>query len=573
MGELELPLMRRTRVPVVILLIASLLLADVTRRWADAARRSNNVMTGANVASLSRMNSFALALLLGGLRGPLVMILWPSAEQQKSSRNLEDFDTKIEWIRLLQAEFDSVHLFQIWNKAYNVSVQLANVANKYLTILDALDYAHSVDAERPNDINIIEQIGQIYADKLGNSAERAYYDQRVRDETKARQPMMRVVMPESDRQKFSDLATSLGLPAPRLHFTQVESSQNIAVTIPKAVADAIQKSLSGPEISYTERAIPNFSHDDPRWKRRGLDPMLDDKGMLLPELYAPKLARPADLPANSEWNDGSELQYLKQFEPFPYGIPARAIGFNYYKRAQVLATVNHQKHINMNTPILASRAALALEDWAKNELEYGRRAEIESLGMAVPAERLDMEPVTAAAALDAKILYPSLMEEAIWEYNRADNLVDTTVTEFEKHIESERRDFSTYISHIEELRAQQLLARGDRDFCKLMTSPAADREALKKAAIHSYEQAVISYVVVGVRYWAPEEVVSQILPPGVNKANVDKAPLNLADVNKWVDAEMKIVDADPLHISGSDELTEFFKYISRARDRLQTLAK
>ena len=39
------------------------------------------------------MNSFALALLLGGLRGPLVMFLWTSSETQKTERNLEDFDT------------------------------------------------------------------------------------------------------------------------------------------------------------------------------------------------------------------------------------------------------------------------------------------------------------------------------------------------------------------------------------------------------------------------------------------------------------------------------------------------
>ncbi len=85
------------------------------------------------------MNSFALALLLGGLRGPLVMVLWSTSENQKVDKNLEDFDTKVEWIRLLQPEFDTVHLFQIWNKAYNISVQMASLPNRYAAILDALD--------------------------------------------------------------------------------------------------------------------------------------------------------------------------------------------------------------------------------------------------------------------------------------------------------------------------------------------------------------------------------------------------------------------------------------------------
>ena len=77
------------------------------------------------------------------------MILWSSSETQKSEKNLEDFDTKVEWIRLLQPEFDTVHIFQIWNKAYNISVQMAAVQNKYTTILDALEYAQRVEDQRP----------------------------------------------------------------------------------------------------------------------------------------------------------------------------------------------------------------------------------------------------------------------------------------------------------------------------------------------------------------------------------------------------------------------------------------
>ena len=50
------------------------------------------------------------------------MILWTSSESQKNEKDLEGFDTKVEWIRLLQPEFDTVHVFQVWNKAYNISV-------------------------------------------------------------------------------------------------------------------------------------------------------------------------------------------------------------------------------------------------------------------------------------------------------------------------------------------------------------------------------------------------------------------------------------------------------------------
>lgn len=185
----------RPRLLISIILIVSLLLTAGTRYWAverrDLAMRIPGQIADAGEtqrSSLANMNSYALALLLGGLRGPLVMILWQQSEAQKSARNLEGVDTMIEWIRLLQPEFDTVHLFQIWNKAYNISVQMASLANKYAVILDAIDYARSLEREKPNDINIIYAIGQTYFDKLGNSAEKDYYRRRVREETMYRPP-------------------------------------------------------------------------------------------------------------------------------------------------------------------------------------------------------------------------------------------------------------------------------------------------------------------------------------------------------------------------------------------------
>ena len=153
--------MKSARATIVAILIISLLAAGATRQWTDNLRAragGGDAALAGSGSSLSSMNSYALALLLGGLRGPLVMFLWPSSENQKTENNLESLDTKIEWIRLLQAEFDTVHIFQIWNKAYNISVQMASLSNKYATILDALDYAAEVDKSRPDNINIMNAI-------------------------------------------------------------------------------------------------------------------------------------------------------------------------------------------------------------------------------------------------------------------------------------------------------------------------------------------------------------------------------------------------------------------------------
>ena len=133
-------------------------------------------------------SSFSLALPLGNLRGPLVMFLWTSSEGQKREHNLADFDTKIEMIRQLQPEYVSVHIFQMWNKAFNISADMANLSDKYTTILDALDYGQRVDEQRPNDLNILSSLGRIWFDKLGDSHEKEYYTQRVMKETKWRKP-------------------------------------------------------------------------------------------------------------------------------------------------------------------------------------------------------------------------------------------------------------------------------------------------------------------------------------------------------------------------------------------------
>ena len=100
------------RITTVIVLVVALMAAGFTRHVAERQRGTAGPTQAQQGQNLSNMNSFALALLLGGLRGPLVMILWTSSEAQKSEKNLEDFDTKVEWIRMLQPEFDTVHIFQ-----------------------------------------------------------------------------------------------------------------------------------------------------------------------------------------------------------------------------------------------------------------------------------------------------------------------------------------------------------------------------------------------------------------------------------------------------------------------------
>ncbi len=182
-----------TQKTTMILAAAALVATALLRPASEMVRRSLSpeFATGVGAAGLAKLDSAALGLVLGGLRGPLVMALWTSAEEQRGSgaggeELLGGLDTKMELIRLLQPQFDSVHIQQIYNKSVNLSSELVSPAARYAVILDGIDYGRRVLADRPGNIDIETQIGQIYSNKLGAADERAYFERRVRDETSPR---------------------------------------------------------------------------------------------------------------------------------------------------------------------------------------------------------------------------------------------------------------------------------------------------------------------------------------------------------------------------------------------------
>src|SRR5579884_3152345 len=244
--------MKGRRLPVVVVLVLSMVGCWFTRTWAANFKARGPGEQAGQGSVLGSMNSFALGLMLGGLRGPLVMVLWSKVENQKIDRDLEDIDTMIEWIRLLQPEFDTVHIFQIWNKAYNLSVMMASPATKYTTILDAIDYARRVDADRPGDVNILAQLSQVFGEKLGNKnvSEHAFYAKHFREDT---------LTDDNKKKAYPQDAGKM-----RLGLRFVDRSKN--------------------------------------------GPILDEDNNLLPQFLRPTAARPGNLRADSEWNDGSELQ-------------------------------------------------------------------------------------------------------------------------------------------------------------------------------------------------------------------------------------------------------------------------
>jgi hypothetical protein len=457
----------RSRLPIVLTLIVALVLSAISRDWARAMRNRVDAAQPTGVgerSSLANMNSFALALLLGGLRGPLVMVLWTSSESQKNEKDLDDFDTKVEWIRLLQPEFDTVHIFQVWNKAYNISVQMASLGNKYSTILDAIDYAQRVEAGRPNNINMIYAIGGIYFDKLGSSTEKNYYKKRVRDES----------LPHTPRQKVA--------------------------------------------------------RTDPGWRRVELDPVLDQHGMILPELLRSKFAKPDSVKEN-EWNTGAELQYLEKYQPFPYGVSTMGFAYNYQKRAEVMQSTLNQQHAQLSPMVVDSRPALALKGWEEDEAERGRRLELTAFNHPIPEERFQMESPTGDLAVDAPFSAterPNLLA-AVDAYDRASRVGIDALDEYERHLKSFTINYGTYQSHMGEVRSTAEMMKGDRDYLKAMLATGAERAKFLASAGAEYRVALEHMHRLIFTFYIDDEIAAQAFPQGIRRTNVDQLPPAMYD--------------------------------------------
>jgi hypothetical protein len=481
---------RGGRKAVVAVLLASLVGAGFVR-YGAMEYRAKTAPPGSEAASaagstsrLSSMPSFATALLLGGLRGPLVMILWTSSESQKAEKKLEDFDTKVEWIRLLQPEFDSVHIFQIWNKAYNISVQMASLANKYSTILDALDYAHRIEKQRPNNINIEVAIADVYFNKLGMSTEKEYYRDHVMQDTQWR----KVVGPKPG------------------------------------------------EIG---------------WRRTRMDPMLDQQGNILPA-YA------------------DELEYLKKYQPFPYGLSPFALAYNYYRRAQILQNVGGQSHLQLSDQVLDSRPALTLKNWSERLVEQGRKLELQMFDKPVPSERTDMELPTASVPLDAKIDKPELADRAEYDYRRAAQLAADSVDSYARHLRDfgESVNLSTFSSHLDHMKMIRQLAEGDYNYLAAMRAKPADRKPFVEAARNAYQQAAVGAERVELKYFVDDGLLGVL-----HLRKTDIPGMTDAQIRQAMGAVRTAVAKNLGGQINAEDRQEYEGYVQRAEERLAQLQK
>lgn len=582
---------RRTSIPIVATLIASVIGTGVTGSLCIGQRERLEKQRGTAVnhqANLSNLNSFALGLLLGGLRGPLVMALWTSSENQKTEHDLEDFDTKVELIRLLQPEFDTVHLFQIWNKAYNISVQMSNVPNKYTTILDALDYAFSVDAERPDDINIIAAIGGLYFDKFGGSTERFYYSPRIRDESRQDEPFVHVAF---DAEKLPDVLKYARLSAAPGYTLIPRDAGNdgsrLMVTLRQSVADDMAKRLPVGIATFELQTTRPVARHDAAGRRLEQDTVLDKAGMILPQFLTP---RPG-LAVTGDAGDGSQLPYLPQFQPFSYGVSPYAFGFNYYKKCQWLQANRGARHAQMADRVLSSRPALALEKWSEEDWYAALRGEIELAGLQVPNDDGKLQPLTSGRLLGDPFPQCPLLSETIAHFDRASAIAKACADEYAVHLKQYPSDELTYRSHIRDVQARTELTAGDALYLRVMYAQGDDRKQLAAQAREHYAKAADLYSRLFFRYFMGDEDLrfafpqpgmqnptNGLLPPNsmakslVNRTDTDPETGKLRDEDVAPAMERLRARYAAAPPSNSEDFEEIYGYVDRAYARIRALA-
>jgi hypothetical protein len=565
---------RRSSLPIVAVLIVSLFCSGMTR-WVTLDQRRKleaaNGRTRTASSNLSQLSSFTLGLVLGGLRGPLVMALWTSSESQKADRNLDDIDTKIELIRQLQPEFATVHLFQMWNKAYNISVQMASVPNKYVTILDALDYGRKVDAEMPDDINIIAEIGRLYFSKFAGAAEKGYFSPRLQEETLPDVDHVRVIFPAEQRAQVVREARLADTPTVDLTTHRLANDDRLFISLRKPNADAMQARFKDSQATFAPAPSRRAARQEATGRPLAHETLLDAQFNLLPAYANPR----GNNQASNDAASGAELPYLKPFQPYPYGVSPYALAYNYFKRAQWLQQERNQRHAQMSDRVISSQPAMALKKWSEEDWFAARRAEIDLFKLPVPQEEMELEAPTQSIPINGPFIDCPLVDEILWRYDNAARIAEAAVTEFDFHLRADHypMDIVTYASHKEGSIAQSHLMRADAAYIRAMRASGEERTKFAALSLDEYRKARALYTRHILRFFMGDEETDYVLGKGITRMDVGdpvKVPDDRLD-SAFARLEQKHV-AGNWQLSNSEDLKEIAVYVYRARARQQALA-
>lgn len=111
----------------------------------------------------------AIQLLLTGSRGLAVCGLWLGAIEKQRQQEWSELDIAVDSITKLQPHFTAPWLFQSWNLAYNVSVEMDRLNDMYFYIARGIGVIAEGEALNRNNPDLRYNIGFYYQNKFGVS--------------------------------------------------------------------------------------------------------------------------------------------------------------------------------------------------------------------------------------------------------------------------------------------------------------------------------------------------------------------------------------------------------------------
>src|SRR5215213_6093716 len=111
----------------------------------------------------------AVQLLLTGSRGLAVSALWLTATEKQKKHEWSELDIAVDSIAKLQPHTIEPWLFQSWNLAYNVSVEMDRLNDMYFYIARGISIAAEGEGMNRNNPDLRYMIGFFYQNKFGVS--------------------------------------------------------------------------------------------------------------------------------------------------------------------------------------------------------------------------------------------------------------------------------------------------------------------------------------------------------------------------------------------------------------------
>ncbi|MCG3178207.1 MAG: hypothetical protein BIFFINMI_00532 [Phycisphaerae bacterium] len=397
----------------------------------------------------AELDSFAMGLMLGGFRGPLVMYEWIAADNEKNNEDTERFLTRMKLISDLQPQFVTMYIHQSWNLAYNISVQYSLPSEKYRWVIEGIRFAELGNRRIPDNTDILAQIGQLYYDKLGNSQEADYFTRRFRRES--------LEPPDPSRRMVAiDPQTGCLLP-PR-------SGQWLFIDrLPALIADA-------------QAVLKSAAEESSRGGQTRVQ---------LP------LNPPPDTSARQTWKQG---------------VSVFAVSYEYYKQANRPGLPAHTQY---GDSVVSSRPAISLRSWENEEINLALDAEQRvwpghqdgpTVGLPMPLPTAAMLAGDSAAAA---------YEEAIAHFKTADDVGALCIAEYESHLARYGYESSIYRPHVDIVSARRKLAQaglarleGIRQWLAAGGAAAGDSDALARAQGRLREaESLYDSAISGIRYY------------------------------------------------------------------------